>query len=42
METILKQINDFDDNRSTTWHQFNDLYKDFSKMNDESFSALKE
>jgi hypothetical protein len=42
METILNQINNLDDDRSTTWHQFNDLYKDFSKIQEESFSALKE
>jgi len=38
---VLKQINVLDDNRSTTWNQYNNLYEDFSKMQHESSSALK-
>jgi hypothetical protein len=40
MNNVLKNICDLDDKRSITWNQYNNLYKDFSKMHDESFSAL--
>lgn len=42
MQNIIHKISELDDNRSVTWNQFNNLYNEFSKIHEESFSKLQE